>query len=140
MGRIVSMQSQREPKQVSRLMTRVHIVINDGATKLNFDQTIAQGERNRMRAVDGAELANGGLHVLIDGALGNIEDFADLPRRFSFCHPRQDFAFACGQREATLRRGFFQSGNPIQDTINEHPAAGPRANTAKAYDNREYTR
>src|SRR6266508_2640135 len=48
---------------------------------------IADRERYRMRAIDRAELSDGGLDVLVDSSLRDVEDLADLPGGFPSRHP-----------------------------------------------------
>ena len=61
---------------------------------------IADRERNRMRAIDRAELTDGGLDVLVDGSLGDIEDLADFPGGFSSRDPCQHLPLARGQQSS----------------------------------------
>jgi hypothetical protein len=74
-------------------------VILDGCAQLSdFHDVIANCERNRMCAIDRTELADGGLDVLVNGSLGDIENFADLPGGFSARNPCQHLPFARGQQ------------------------------------------
>jgi hypothetical protein len=51
-----------------------------------------------MRPIHRAHLANGGLHMLIDSPLRDVENFANFPRRFALRDPRENFQFASRQR------------------------------------------
>jgi hypothetical protein len=45
-----------------------------------------------MGAVGSADLAHGCPNVFVDGALGYVKDFPDLPGRFSPGHPDEDLS------------------------------------------------
>jgi hypothetical protein len=59
-----------------------------------FDDAIANGQSDSMYSVGGAHFANGALHVLIDGPLGDVQNFADFPSRFAARNPLQDLNLA----------------------------------------------
>jgi hypothetical protein len=35
--------------------------------------------------------------VLVDGSLGDVEDFPDFPGRLALRHPSQNFTLTCGE-------------------------------------------
>ena len=47
-----------------------------------------------MNSVRGTHLADGGLNVLVNRSLLDLEDFADFPRRLAARYPLQDFDLA----------------------------------------------
>jgi len=44
-----------------------------------------------MGSVDGAELAHAGLDVFVDRPFRDVENLSDLPGRFTFGHPSENF-------------------------------------------------
>jgi hypothetical protein len=76
---------------------KYRIGIRDGgglsaASQLNDAITNCHGDR--MNSVRGAHLADGGLNVLMNRSLLDLEDFADFPRRLTARYPLQDFDLA----------------------------------------------
>ena len=45
----------------------------------DVDDTVAQGDGDGVSPVGRAEFSHGRLDVLVDGSLGDAENFADLP-------------------------------------------------------------
>src|ERR1700683_1849778 len=68
------------------------------------DQLSAQRYCYGLRPGGGAELANCFLRVLIDGPLGDVQNFSDLLGRFAFRRPPQDLALARAERMICCRR------------------------------------
>ena len=60
-------------------------VVNNAATK---------GDGNGVSSVQRAELSNSGVGVFVDGSLGDMQNFGDLPGRLALRDPRQNFALA----------------------------------------------
>ena len=50
-----------------------------------------------MGPVDGAQFAYGPLRMLVDGPLGDVENFADFPGRFAVRNPAENLALASRQ-------------------------------------------
>src|SRR3954471_9712600 len=73
-------------------------VICIGCEESAVDEAYANRDRHRVSPVCSSELAHCGLHMLIDGALGDAEYFANLPCGFSARDPGQNFGFARCQR------------------------------------------
>ncbi len=63
-----------------------------------IDGALAHGDRHGLRPVDGVELAARGAHVLVHGALGDVENLPDLPCGLAARHPCQHLALAWRQR------------------------------------------
>jgi hypothetical protein len=57
----------------------------------DVDDTVAQGDGDGMSPVGCAELSHGGLHVLVDGSLGDTENSPDLPGGLALRHQCQNF-------------------------------------------------
>src|SRR6266702_7141502 len=66
-----------------------------------IDDSLANRDRDRMRPVDGAELARSGCKMLFRGALRDVQDFADLPGGLALRRPGDYLALA--RREACRR-------------------------------------
>jgi hypothetical protein len=62
-----------------------------------IDYAIAQRDRDRLGAICRIQLTEGGLRVLVDSPLGNIQDLADLPSGFTVRDPGQNLAFTLRQ-------------------------------------------
>src|SRR5262249_49193973 len=76
----------------------------------------AEGERDRVRAVGRAELAHGGLRMLVDGAFGDLQDLPDLPGGLASRHPAENLALARRERSAS---------RPGLGNLDELPFAAP---------------
>jgi hypothetical protein len=50
----------------------------------DFDDAVSKGDGDRVGPVKSPELANGGLDVLVDGSLRDMENFGDLPRGLAY--------------------------------------------------------
>jgi hypothetical protein len=57
----------------------------------DVDDTVAQGDGDGVSPVGRAEFSHGGLDVLVDGSLGDTENFADLPGGLALRHQCQNF-------------------------------------------------
>ena len=68
----------------------------------DVDQTISDRDGDGLRSVCRAELSGGGLRVLVDGSLGNAENFSDFPCRLAERGPCQDLALARRQGQSRL--------------------------------------
>jgi len=62
-----------------------------------FDDVVLQGYRYRVCAIYGSELTGRRLGMLVNGSLGDAENFADLSGRFAPGNPNQHFPFPAGQ-------------------------------------------
>lgn len=60
----------------------------------DFNDSIPKGDGDGVSPIESSELANGGVDVLIDGPLGNMEILANRPRRLALRNPRQNFTLA----------------------------------------------
>lgn len=64
-----------------------------------------------MSPVESPELSSGSLDVLVDGSLGDTENFTDLPGALAFCDRGQNFTLTRRQRRAS-RLGLVQGHGP----------------------------
>jgi hypothetical protein len=76
-------------KKSSRNCTCGDCVVVDGVSELN--DTLSKGDHDGVSPVERPELLDGGADVPIDGSLGDMENFADLPGRLALRHPCQNF-------------------------------------------------
>jgi hypothetical protein len=63
-----------------------------------FDYAVSKGDGNGVGPVKSPELANGGLDVLVDGSLDDMEYFGDLPCGLALRHPSQNFTLTRRER------------------------------------------
>jgi hypothetical protein len=96
------------PGQCSRNSSCSNSVINDGGSDLN--NAVSNGNCGGMGPVERPELSSRGLDVLVDGTLGDMKNFADLPGGLASRHPCQNFALAWRERCA------FRLCSPQGDT------------------------
>jgi hypothetical protein len=59
----------------------------------DVNDPVAKGDGDRVRPVGGAEFSHRGLDVLVDGSLGDTENFPDLPGGLALRHQCQNFTF-----------------------------------------------
>ena len=56
----------------------------------DFNNAVAKGDCDRMSPVEGPELSNGVVDMLVDSSLDDMENFADLPGGHTLRHQRQN--------------------------------------------------
>src|SRR5216684_2303542 len=71
---------------------------------VDLDNAPEQGDGDRLGPVRCTELADGGLDVLVDRSLGDMENFPDLPGRLASRRPCQDLHLARRERMGRRRR------------------------------------
>jgi hypothetical protein len=59
------------------------------------DNAVTKRDRDGMGPGNGAELANGRADMLVDGPLGDMKNFTDLPGRFTSRYPSKDLNLPC---------------------------------------------
>lgn len=58
--------------------------------RLQTDKAIAERDCYGVRSIERSELAHRGVHVLIDGSSGYLQNLADLARGSAFRHPAEN--------------------------------------------------
>jgi hypothetical protein len=88
------------------------IVAQEAGAFSQLDNAVTDRKRDSMRSVKRVELANAGLNVLVDGSLGYVKNFADLPGRFAIRNPAENLDLSSRQQPILRRLSSAQRRYP----------------------------
>jgi hypothetical protein len=92
-------------RSFSRICIDGGIVIFDGGS--DFNDAVSNSDCDGVGSVESPKLLDGGVDVLVDGTLGDMKNFANLPGGLALRHPRHNLTLTrrewCGSRLGSIQ-------------------------------------